>query len=237
MSADFPRILTLLRKEKGVSQKSVAQELRISQALLSHYEKGIRECGLEFLVRCAEYYGVSCDYLLGRSPDRNGLTLKYEEIPEPEEAGRENRSLGSLLPMLNKKLVANSLNVLFDMLAKAKCKALTVEVSSFMMLACYRMFRVLHAANPKNQQRMFGVPAHVAEPYAAAAMQVAQANASAIATGRPVGRLGSLADPSPLLISTELLQQNYPLFSSSLLNLVQNSEQRIGFDEREKAKK
>jgi transcriptional regulator with XRE-family HTH domain len=237
MNADFPRVLTLLRKEKGVSQKSAAQELKISQALLSHYEKGIRECGLDFLTRCADYYGVSCDYLLGRSPDRKGLTITYEEIPEPEEAGRENRSLGSLLPMLNKKLVANTLNVLFDMLAKAKCKALTAEVSSFLMLACYRMFRVLHAANPKNQQRMFGIPAHMSDPYAAAAMQMAQANANAIATGRPMESLEPLADPSPLLISTELLQQNYPLFSSSLLNLVQNSEQRIGFDEREKAKK
>ena len=48
MNADFPRILTLLRKEKGISQKTAASHLGISQALLSHYEKGIRECGLDF---------------------------------------------------------------------------------------------------------------------------------------------------------------------------------------------
>ena len=47
---DFPRILTLLRKEQGFSQKKVAEDLGISQALLSHYEKGIRECGLNFVV-------------------------------------------------------------------------------------------------------------------------------------------------------------------------------------------
>ncbi len=228
MSSDFPRILTLLRKEKGISQKSAAAELMVSQALLSHYEKGIRECGLEFLVRCADFYGVSCDYLLGRSPDRSGLTLTYDEIPDPEQASRENRSLGSLLPMLNKKLVANSLNILFDLLAKAKNKALTAEVSSFLMLGCYRMLRVLHAANPKNQEQMFGVPAHLADPYAAAAMQVAQANAGAIARGQPAQSMQALADASPLRISTELLQQNYPLFSSSLFNLVSASEQRIG---------
>ena len=84
MNADFPRILTLLRKEKGISQKTAAGDLGISQALLSHYEKGIRECGLDFLVRTADYYGVSCDYLLGRSPDRSGTTLTVEDIPEPE---------------------------------------------------------------------------------------------------------------------------------------------------------
>ena len=65
---DFPRILTLLRKERGFSQKKAAADLGISQALLSHYEKGVRECGLDFLVRAAAYYGVSCDYLLGAHP-------------------------------------------------------------------------------------------------------------------------------------------------------------------------
>ena len=66
MSSDFSRIITLLRKEKGISQKQVASDLGISQALLSHYEKGIRECGLDFVVKVADYYGVSCDYLLGK---------------------------------------------------------------------------------------------------------------------------------------------------------------------------
>ena len=55
---DFPRILTLLRKEQGFSQKKVAEDLGISQALLSHYEKGIRECGLNFVVKVADYYGA-----------------------------------------------------------------------------------------------------------------------------------------------------------------------------------
>ena len=49
MNKDFPRIITFLRKERGLSQKQVAGDMGISQALLSHYEKGIRECGLDFL--------------------------------------------------------------------------------------------------------------------------------------------------------------------------------------------
>ena len=59
--SDFPRMITLLRKEKGLSQKQAALELGVSQALLSHYEKGIRECGLDFAVKIADYYNVSCD--------------------------------------------------------------------------------------------------------------------------------------------------------------------------------
>ena len=38
MATDFSRTLSLLRQEKGVSQRKAAGELGISQALLSHYE-------------------------------------------------------------------------------------------------------------------------------------------------------------------------------------------------------
>lgn len=61
----FAGRLAGLRKEKGISQKTAATELGVSQALLSHYEKGIRECPLAFVVKVADYYSVSCDFLLG----------------------------------------------------------------------------------------------------------------------------------------------------------------------------
>ena len=67
MNSDFAKNITLQRKERHISQKQAAADLGISQALLSHYEKGIRECGLDFLVKIADYYNVSCDFLLGRN--------------------------------------------------------------------------------------------------------------------------------------------------------------------------
>jgi transcriptional regulator with XRE-family HTH domain len=235
MNTEFPRILTLLRKEKGISQKSAATQLSISQALLSHYEKGIRECGLDFLVRCAHFYDVSCDYLLGLSPDRKGHTLALEDIPEPEEIGKENRLVTGVLPVLNKKLIANSLNVLYDLLTKAQCRSLTGEVSAFLTLAVYRMFRVVYAANPKNQEAMFGVPSHVCARYADAAMQLSEANATSVAQGQPIHGFESLEQVESLAISTEQLGEEYPLFAPSLLNLIQTAERRIGY--KEKAKK
>ena len=110
MNTHFPRMISLLRKEQKLSQKQVAADLGISQALLSHYEKGIRECGLDFVVRIADYYSVSCDYLLGRSPDRSGTVLTAEDLPDIEDVGKES-AIGStgLLVMLNKKLISNSL--------------------------------------------------------------------------------------------------------------------------------
>ena len=83
---EFNRIIKLLRKERGITQKQAAEDLGVSQALLSHYEKGIRECGLDFVVRVADYYNVSCDYLLGRSAERNGMMAF-------DNAGSETRAL------------------------------------------------------------------------------------------------------------------------------------------------
>ena len=62
-----------------------------------HYEKGIRECGLDFVVRVADYYGVSCDYLLGRSADRTGAVLTADDIPNPDKM-KDNVYHGSVLP-------------------------------------------------------------------------------------------------------------------------------------------
>ena len=75
MATDFSRTLSLLRQEKGVSQRKAAAELGISQALLSHYEKGAREPGLDFVVRACNYYGVTADYLLGRSDRKDGSDM------------------------------------------------------------------------------------------------------------------------------------------------------------------
>ena len=116
---EFNRIIKLLRKERGITQKQAAEDLGVSQALLSHYEKGIRECGLDFVVRVADYYNVSCDYLLGRSAERNGMMLSAEDIPNPDKM-KDNIYHGSVLPTMNKKLISNSLNVLYAKMHSAQ---------------------------------------------------------------------------------------------------------------------
>lgn len=73
MNADFSRTLALLRQEKEISQRKAAADLGISQALLSHYENGAREPGLNFVCRVCDYYNVTADYLLGRSPNPDGV--------------------------------------------------------------------------------------------------------------------------------------------------------------------
>ena len=76
MPRTFSEAMSALRREQGLSQRKAASELYISQALLSHYENGAREPGLEFVVRACDYYGVSADYLLGRTDEPGGAALK-----------------------------------------------------------------------------------------------------------------------------------------------------------------
>lgn len=228
MRRDFPRILTLLRKEKGISQKQAAGDLGISQALLSHYEKGIRECGLDFVVNAAEYYGVSCDYLLGRSPERSGAVLSVEDIPEPDAAGKENIYRGSLLPTLNKKLIANSLNILYDLLQKAGSRELTSEVSDYLMTAVYKMFRALYSANPKNPAGLFAAEAPVYQALSSAAMSIGEMKALCTAQGVQTEGIVPFSSPEKLAMSSETIAQEYPLFASSLSNLIKTVETLMG---------
>ena len=74
MTRGFSETMSELRRKKGASQRTAASELGISQALLSHYENGAREPGLDFVCRACEYYGVSADYLLGRTDEPGGET-------------------------------------------------------------------------------------------------------------------------------------------------------------------
>ncbi len=218
MQSDFPRVLALLRKEKGISQKDAAKELCVSQALLSHYEKGIRECGLDFLVRAADFYGVSADYLLGRSADPDGMTLSVEDIPEPDSAGKENTFSGAgVLPVINKKLIANSLNVLFDLLSKSQSKELTKQVSGYLMAAVYRMFRTVYSMSPKNNMNTFSVSNSCALESADAYMKNCEAKVKKLAGDESV-------KTENISVSSESLSRTYPLFASSLFSLIKNCE-------------
>ena len=227
MNADFHRILTLLRKEKGVSQKQVAASLGISQALLSHYEKGIRECGLEFVVKVADYYGVSCDYLLGRSPDRAGLTLSVDDLPDGD-GGRQNAFAGSIMPVLNKKLITNSLHIVFDMLSKGRNDSLTREVSSYLMTAVYKSFRKLCGINPKNQDTMFSVSKTRVSHLCSSAMSQNEANIDCLSAGQDLDGLKPIDDREAFALTTQSMAENYPLYYSSLQNLISNVEADLG---------
>ena len=146
MSSEFSRTLSLLRQEKGVSQRLAAGELGISQALLSHYENGIREPGL---VRACDYYGVSADFILGRTLSREGNMLTEQDILDAAEPKSNLR--GSVLATLQSKLLSGAVGVLFELLGKLGDKALINAAASYLGSAVYQLYRHLYRASGANE--------------------------------------------------------------------------------------
>lgn len=55
-----------LREDADLNQTDIAEYLGIQQTVYSRYERGVRTIPLEHLIRLADFYNVSLDYLVGR---------------------------------------------------------------------------------------------------------------------------------------------------------------------------
>ena len=58
-----------LREDRDLYQKDLAKYLQCSQVCYSYYEMGKRDIPTDILVRLADFYGTSVDYLLGRTDE------------------------------------------------------------------------------------------------------------------------------------------------------------------------
>ncbi|MBE6939240.1 MAG: helix-turn-helix transcriptional regulator [Ruminococcaceae bacterium] len=58
-----------LREDADLKQKDVAEYLHCSQVSYSYYEIGRRAIPVEVLIQLADFYGVTLDYLVGRSEE------------------------------------------------------------------------------------------------------------------------------------------------------------------------
>lgn len=63
----FSKRLKELRIEKNLKQSDLAQVLKVSSRTISFYENGKRECNFNTLLKISDYFGVSIDYLLGKT--------------------------------------------------------------------------------------------------------------------------------------------------------------------------
>ena len=155
---DFSRSLSLLRQEKGISQRQAAAALGISQALLSHYENGVREPGLAFVVRACDFYNVSADFLLGRTLSRDGTTILDVDTLFDASTQPDNVLKGSVMATLSKKLVVNSVGVLFDLLGKLDNKNAIRAATNYLSTTVYILFRHLRRTGAENSDSFFSVP-------------------------------------------------------------------------------
>ena len=217
MNRDFPRVMTLLRKERGLSQKSAAADMGITQALLSHYEKGKRECGLDFLVRAADYYSVSVDYLLGRTSSGSGVTISEQELPESSVSEKYEGSISGMTTFLRKKLITNALEVIFALLMKTKNSALSKTVCSYLISAVYRGYRMVYSAGGGNDENSFAVPSGKVSGMVSAHLSLEDIRAAAAA------KSGTEDEK----ITTARIEQEFPKQSAALFTIITEAEKSL----------
>ncbi|MBR4973503.1 MAG: helix-turn-helix transcriptional regulator [Clostridia bacterium] len=63
--------LRAIREDKDIKQKDIAKHLNVSQNTYSQYETGIISLTAEVLIKLADFYNVSIDYLLDRTDNPN----------------------------------------------------------------------------------------------------------------------------------------------------------------------
>lgn len=219
MASDFSRTLALLRKEKKISQRTAAGDLEVSQALLSHYENGLREPGLGFVVRAADYYGVSCDYLLGRSMARDGSAVSPSRMRDAsaDTATAANDDTFAL----HRKLVINSSALLFEIAEQSGSGQLSAEIASYLSLAVYKVFRYLYMADPESVEAAFRTPSTQFDGLCNAQMSLSELRIRAAALGAGGFGLASEEIKLPTLAPADLAR-NFPGLSQSLLTLLQS---------------
>ena len=112
-----------LRKDKGLRQIDLAQILGISPQSLGYYENQVNKPDPEMLVRMANYFNVSIDYLLGREDDFGNITVTSSPSSDlsasspnasltPEE--KELLTLFRSLPNIRRKTVIDSIRFMSE---------------------------------------------------------------------------------------------------------------------------
>lgn len=92
-------ILKSLREEKKLRQSDLADFLEISQQAYQRYENGTSEPNGDGFVKLADFYHVSTDYLLGRTPVKAMATLAEDEPTEEEIKQLETQIIASYTQM------------------------------------------------------------------------------------------------------------------------------------------
>ena len=118
---------------------------------------------------------------------------------------------------LNKKLITNSIEVIFSILQKIKSSKLSKSVSSMLTLSVYKAFRITYNANRKNDDNLFGVSPTSALHLIDSAICL-EVGAAADAAND--------ADNAPS-ITTNSIEAEYDKQGTALLSLIKNAEKRL----------
>lgn len=102
-----------LRDEKNISQKELASFLGVSPSTIGMYEQDRRTPDSEMILKLADFFDVTTDYLLGRNKDlKEKLTEKEKVSPEVETIAAHLE--GKDITPKKMKLIKNYIDALFE---------------------------------------------------------------------------------------------------------------------------
>ena len=123
----FAERLTALRESKGKKRQDVADDIQISRASLEYYEKGKRKPDIEVLLKLADYYNVTCDYLL--------KGVKTENVSINEVTGLSDETIDELQKGKNSVFYTTLLNFLINN------RVLLKALNSYLLSSIYNDYR------------------------------------------------------------------------------------------------
>lgn len=97
----------MLRKNKGLTQTQVADAVELGRQAYAYYEKGERAPSPETLCKLADFFGVTVDELLGRTPqlfdDARVERPEVLELFDQLNVGEQERAIGYMESMLERR--------------------------------------------------------------------------------------------------------------------------------------
>lgn len=94
------RNLKKLRKERCLNQMDMAEELGMPQSTYQQYEAGINEPNIENLIKIADYFKVTIDFLIGRTDIREPLLPVEQELSHNLTEIRNAKAKDALLTLI-----------------------------------------------------------------------------------------------------------------------------------------
>jgi len=98
------------KKEQGVTEAAMAGSIRIRPSALAQYKNGDRTPNHEILIRIADYFDVSIDYLVGRS-DYKKDSIRYSSV---EDLGLSETSAKNLQEIMNNEVYSRQMDKLLS---------------------------------------------------------------------------------------------------------------------------
>ncbi len=135
--------LSELRKEKGVKQDEIAELLNVKRATVANYETGKRAPDYETIIKLADYYGVSCDYIL------RGVTSEFANIHST--TGLSGRAI-EILKDMNEIEDIDFLNLINYLIEETNFKKYDEESYKIEQSLIYKLIQYLFYASPKNNK-------------------------------------------------------------------------------------